>query len=77
MRLSRMTILTGLTAVVCLSGCSSDLQKTNVLLSRENEDLRAQMAERNAALADNETSMREKDREIARLQEVEQMTGTE
>ncbi len=72
MRLSRMTILTGLTAIVCLSGCSSDLQKTNVLLSRENEDLRAQMAGRNAALAENEASMRDKDREIARLKETEQ-----
>ncbi len=72
MRLSRMTILTGLTAVVCLSGCSSDLQKTNVLLSRENEDLRAQMSGRNAALAENEAAMRDKDREIARLQQTEQ-----
>ncbi len=71
MRLSRMTILAGLTGVVCLSGCSSDLQKTNVLLSRENEDLRVQMSERNAALADNEAAMREKDREIARLQSAE------
>jgi len=67
-----MTILTGLTAVVCLSGCSSDLQKTNVLLSRENEDLRAQMSGRNAALAENEAAMRDKDREIARLQQTEQ-----
>ena len=72
MRLSRMTILTGLTAIVCLSGCSSDLQRTNVLLSRENEGLRAQMSERNAALAENEASMREKDREIARLRDAEQ-----
>ncbi len=72
MRLSRMTILAGLTGVVSLSGCTSDLQRTNVLLSRENEDLRAQMSERNAALADNEASMRDKDREIARLRDAEQ-----
>ena len=71
MRLSRMTILAGLTCLVALSGCSSDLQKTNVLLSRENEDLRAQMAERNAALAENEAAMRDKDNEIARLQQAE------
>ena len=71
MRLSRMTILAGLTCLVGLSGCSSDLQKTNVLLSRENEDLRAQMAERNAALAENEAAMRDKDNEIARLQQTE------
>ena len=71
MRLSRMTILAGLTCLVALSGCSSDLQKTNVLLSRENEDLRAQMAERNAALAENEAAMRDKDNEIARLQQDE------
>jgi chemotaxis protein MotB len=67
-----MTILAGLTCLVALSGCSSDLQKTNVLLSRENEDLRAQMAERNAALAENEAAMRDKDNEIARLQQAEQ-----
>ncbi len=72
MPLSRMTILVGLTSVVCLSGCSSDLQRTNVLLSRENEDLRAQMSERNAALAENEATMRDHEREIARLQQVEQ-----
>ena len=72
MRLSRMTILAGLTGVVSLSGCTSDLQRTNVLLSRENEDLRAQMSKRNAALAENEAAMRDKDREIARLQQTEQ-----
>ncbi len=73
MRMSRMTILAGLTGLVSLSGCSSDLQKTNVLLSRENEDLRAQMSERNAALAENEAAMRDKDHEIARLQQTEQL----
>ncbi len=73
MRMSRMTILAGLAGLVSLSGCSSDLQKTNVLLSRENEDLRAQMSERNAALAENETALREKDREIALLQQTEQL----
>jgi len=72
MRLSRMTIIAGLTGLVALTGCSSDLQKTNVLLSRENEDLRAQMSERNAALAENEAAMRDKDSEIARLQQSEQ-----
>lgn len=72
MRLSRMTILAGLTGLVALSGCSSDLQKTNVLLSRENEDLRAQMSERNAALSENEAAMRDKDNEIARLRATEQ-----
>ena len=72
MRLSRMTILAGLATLVGLSGCSSDLQKTNVLLSRENEDLRAQLSDRNAALAENETSLRERDREFSRLQSEEQ-----
>ncbi len=70
MQLSRMTLL-GTSAVfmglVCLSGCSSDLQKTNVLLSRENEDLRVQLAARNAALAENEASLHDKDRQIASL----------
>ncbi len=72
MRMSRMTILAGLAGLVSLSGCSSDLQKTNVLLSRENEDLRAQMSERNAALAENEAALRDKDRELALLQQTEQ-----
>ncbi len=70
MHLSRMTLL-GASAVfmglVCLSGCSSDLQKTNVLLSRENEDLRVQLAARNAALSENEATLRDKDRQISGL----------
>ena len=68
MHLSRMTLL-GASAVfmglACLSGCSSDLQKTNVLLSRENEDLRVQLAARNAALSENEAMLRDKDRQIS------------
>ena len=70
MQLSRMTLLgTGAVfmGLVCLSGCSSDLQKTNVLLSRENEDLRVQLAARNAALAENEALLRDKNQEIAGL----------
>ena len=72
MQLSRMTILgTGAVfmGLVCLSGCSSDLQKTNVLLSRENEDLRVQLVARNAALAENEATLRDRDLQIASLRD--------
>ena len=67
MKLSRMTILGTALGLVCLAGCSSDLQKTNSLLINENEDLRTQLGDRNVALADNEAELREKDLEIARL----------
>ena len=76
MQLSRMTLL-GTSAVfmglVCLSGCSSDLQKTNVLLSRENVDLRVQLSARNAALSENEALLRDKDRQIAGFADVQPM----
>ncbi len=67
MKLSRMTILSTSLGLVCLTGCSSDLQKTNSLLVNENEDLRTQLGDRNAALAENEAELREKNLEIARL----------
>jgi len=67
MKLSRMTILSTSLGLVCLTGCSADLQKTNRLLINENEDLRAQLGDRNAALAENEGLLREKNLEIARL----------
>ncbi len=67
MKLSRMTILGTALGLVCLAGCSSDLQKTNSLLINENEDLRTQLGDRNAALAENEAELREKNLEIARL----------
>ena len=67
MKLSRMTILSTSLGLVCLTGCSSDLQKTNSLLVNENEDLRSQLSDRNAALAENEAQLRDKDLEIARL----------
>ncbi len=67
MKLSRMTILSTSLGLVCLTGCSSDLQKTNSLLVNENENLRSQLSDRNAALAENEAELRDKDLEIARL----------
>ncbi len=67
MRLSRMTI-SGTLVLACLAGCSSDLQKTNALLVSENEDLRAQLADRNAALAESQQALTERDARIARLE---------
>ena len=69
MKLSRMTILSAGLGLVCLAGCSSDLQKTNSLLVNENEDLRTQLGDRNSALAENEAQLREKDLELSRLRQ--------
>jgi outer membrane protein OmpA-like peptidoglycan-associated protein len=69
MKLSRMTILSAGLGLVCLAGCSSDLQKTNSLLVNENEDLRSQLGDRNSALAENEAQLREKDLELSRLRQ--------
>ncbi len=61
-------MIAGVLAPVILAGCSTDLQKSNALLAKENEDRRVQLSNRNAALSDTEEAMREKDAQIARLQ---------
>jgi flagellar motor protein MotB len=68
MRRSWTTTIAGaLSIVACLGGCTSNLKKQNSLLNKENEELRSQIAERNAALGETQTSLREKDQELARL----------
>ena len=67
MRVSRMTLLALPAAMVLLAGCTTDLQKHNALLTTENEDLRAQLGDRNAALADAQQELRDQNVEISRL----------
>ena len=52
MRVSRMTLFVLPVTMALLAGCSNEIKHRNALLTRENEDLRAQLGERNAALAD-------------------------
>ncbi|MHC4142818.1 MAG: OmpA/MotB family protein [Planctomycetota bacterium] len=85
MRVSRMTFLALPAAMVLLAGCTTDLQKHNSLLTRENEDLRAQLGDRNAALADAQQELRDQNVEISQLrrdqennqQPLAQVTGFE
>ncbi|MHC4080132.1 MAG: OmpA/MotB family protein [Planctomycetota bacterium] len=85
MRVSRMTLLALPATIVLLAGCTTDLQKHNALLTKENEDLRAQLGDRNAALADAQQELRDKNVEISQLhrdldnnqQPLAQVTGFE
>lgn len=67
MRVSRMTLLALPAAIALLAGCTTDLQKHNALLTRENEDLRAQLGDRNAALADAQQELRDRNVELSQL----------
>ena len=67
MRVSRMTLLALPAAMSMLAGCTTDLQKHNALLTKENEDLRAQLGDRNAALADAQQELRDQNVEISQL----------
>ncbi|MHC4415305.1 MAG: OmpA family protein [Planctomycetota bacterium] len=75
MRVSRMTRLAMPAMILVAAGCSTELKERSALLTRENEDLRAQLTDRNAALAEMEQYSREQDLELARVrseQEVRQ-----
>jgi chemotaxis protein MotB len=80
-----MTLLALPATIVLLAGCTTDLQKHNALLTKENEDLRAQLGDRNAALADAQQELRDKNVEISQLhrdldnnqQPLAQVTGFE
>jgi chemotaxis protein MotB len=52
-----------------LAGCSNEVKHRNALLTRENEDLRAQLGERNAALADAQQELRDKQLELASMRQ--------
>jgi chemotaxis protein MotB len=71
--------------IALLAGCTTDLQKHNALLTKENEDLRAQLGDRNTALADAQQELRDKNVELSQLrrdqesgqQPLAQVTGFE
>jgi chemotaxis protein MotB len=67
MHVSRMTLLVLPATFALLAGCTTELKQRNALLTRENEDLRAQLGERNAALADAQQELRDKSVEISQL----------
>jgi chemotaxis protein MotB len=80
-----MTIWVVPATFALLAGCSTDQQKHNALLTRENQDLRAQLGDRNAALADAQGQLRDRDLELSQLrrdlaegqQPLAQVTGFE
>ena len=67
MGFSRMKLLAVLGGVVLLSGCTADLTEQNALLTEENENLRAQLGSRNAALTDAQQDLRERQSRVAQL----------
>jgi flagellar motor protein MotB len=54
-------------AGLMLGGCSDSLKEENALLTEENEGLRAQLSERNAALDSAHDELRSKDQRLADL----------
>ncbi|UCD73920.1 MAG: OmpA family protein [Phycisphaerales bacterium] len=68
MRVNRVMMAMGLlAAAVLMSGCASDLQQENDLLTEEVQGLRAQLTERNAALDAANRELREQDMTVAEL----------
>jgi chemotaxis protein MotB len=67
MRVSRMTLFVLPVTMALLAGCSNEIKHRNALLTRENEDLRAQLGERNAALADAQQELRDKELELSSM----------
>lgn len=59
--------MSGTLVVLAAGGCTADLDRQNALLTEENEDLRQQLADRNAALAGNQDELRERNIQIAEL----------
>ena len=68
MRVSRMINLNALVAGLFLVGCSADLREQNALLTQENEELRAQLGDRNEALTQSQQEIRDRNRELSQLQ---------
>ena len=67
MRAARMLLTVALGAVLCLGGCTSDFKEQNALLTDENESLRSQLSDRNAALGESQSDIRDLNNEVARL----------
>lgn len=68
MNFSRVMAIGLCLAVVVMTGCSNTLQEEHALLMEENQELRMQLEDRNAALESATSRAREKEMESARLQ---------
>jgi chemotaxis protein MotB len=62
-----MTLLAVGAAFVFLAGCGTSTREQNTLLLKENEDLRAQLVNRNAALAEAQAQLRDKEVELSQV----------
>ena len=74
MRISWMNGCTLLAVVVVAGGCATNLKDENALLRDENEDLRAQLSDRNGALEASHDESREQALQLAQMRrEAEQL----
>ncbi len=67
MRLSRMTLWVLPVVVPLAAGCANDLTERNALLTKENEELRSQLVDRNTAMAGLEQDMTDRDVQLAEM----------
>ncbi|MEE8147078.1 MAG: OmpA family protein [Longimicrobiales bacterium] len=67
MRLSRMTLWILPVAVPLTAGCANDLAERSALLTKENEELRSQLVDRNTAMAGLEQDMTDRDVQLAEM----------
>ncbi len=58
-----------LVAATMMTGCTNNTVDENALLTEENQSLREQLADRNGALESAHLELRDRDSEIARLQQ--------
>ncbi len=65
MHMPRTVVFGMLVAAIGLGACSNDTKKQNALLLKENEELRQQLGERNAALTESQEELREKNMQLA------------
>lgn len=67
MRLAHLLGIGMLVAAVLMTGCTGELREQNALLMEENEDLRAQLSDRDSALDSAVARAREREEEASRL----------
>jgi chemotaxis protein MotB len=63
-----LTLMTLMLASLPLTGCNAKLKEENRLLLEENEEIRSQLADRNAALEAARMDLRDRDQQIAQMQ---------
>lgn len=68
MRLAHLLGIGMLAAAVMMTGCRNELREQNALLMEENEDLRAQLSDRDSALDSAVARARDREEEARRLQ---------